>query len=973
MNKFRNLKVKYKIFTLIGVFVLGFFAYGIVSYKTISEVKINGERYQNIINSKDLLADILPPPEYLVESYLLSLEMVDEKDPAKLNDLFERSKQLRSDFDERQAYWKQTIPGTEMLNLLTNDCYKPAVEFFDIRDNQLIPLVKNGDIEKARQVAVGSLKQKYHEQRAGVDKLVKLATVRGQEQEQEAASTVSWSNIFLILLGFMIVGASVVIGFFIANAISKPLAEVTGKMEALAATGDINQQFDYKSEDEVGRLAQAFRATVAYLKDISGVVDSLSKGDLSAKAAPRSAEDELSSHVNQTITSLQTMIDEAQKLTTAAQNGNISARSKTSKFEGSYADMLGGINGLLDTVGERIKVVAERVEKLRGLCVTNLGKANDALAKGDLKFEIITGTEFLNDDSKDGLGDLSRSVDGIIKQTQNTVAAFETSRKVMLGLIEETADLTRAARTGNIDARSDASKFEGSYGDLLGGINELLDTVGERIKVVAERVEKLRGLCITNLGKANDALAVGDLNFEIITGTEFLDDGSKDGLGDLSRSVDGIIKQTQGTVASFEKSRGILREAISETKNLTTEANNGNISVRGNGSKFQGGFRELIEGMNNTLEAMTKPINEAADCLQKVADRDLTAKMKGNYKGDFAKIKTALNTALDNLNEGLYQVSMGAEQVASAANEISSGSQTLAQGASEQASTLEEVSSSLQEISAITRQNASNSQEARSLSDNAKTSAERGMNSMSQLSQAVEKIKESSDSTAKIVQTIEEIAFQTNLLALNAAVEAARAGDAGKGFAVVAEEVRNLAMRSADAAKTTAQLIEESVKNTEAGVTLNSEVLTNLEDINRQIEKVNVVVTEIATASDQQNQGVEQINIAVEEMNGVTQQTAANSEESASAAEELSGQSQEMLSLIGRFQLTQNGYSSKPSSFGGGFSVANDQPQPALTVTDGKKKPSKKTGKGSSGKSNGVDPSNLIPFDDFDDSVLREF
>ena len=190
------------------------------------------------------------------------------------------------------------------------------------------------------------------------------------------------------------------------------------------------------------------------------------------------------------------------------------------------------------------------------------------------------------------------------------------------------------------------------------------------------------------------------------------------------------------------------------------------------------------------------------------------------------------------------------------------------------------------------------------MSDGAQTSAQRGVDSMARLSEAIERIKTSSDETAKIIKTIDEIAFQTNLLALNAAVEAARAGDAGKGFAVVAEEVRNLAMRSAEAAKTTANLIEGSVRNAENGVAINQEVYSNLEDINNQIRKVGEVMAEIAAASDQQSEGIEQINDAVGQMDAVTQQNAANSEESASAAQELSSQAAQVRGLVGSFALS---------------------------------------------------------------------
>jgi methyl-accepting chemotaxis protein len=377
------------------------------------------------------------------------------------------------------------------------------------------------------------------------------------------------------------------------------------------------------------------------------------------------------------------------------------------------------------------------------------------------------------------------------------------------------------------------------------------------------------------------------------------------GEGDLSchaapRSEEDLlsIKLNQTTMA--------LKGLIAETNHLTRSAEAGQLSTRGKAEKFQGAFSELVGGINQMMDSVVAPLTEVSEALRQIAEKDLSTRITKEYIGDFEKIKTTFNRAVDNLDDSLGQVILGAQQVASAASQISSGSSALASGASEQASTLEEVSGSIQEISAMIKQSSSSAREAKSLSDNARRTAEAGVSSMSRLSEAVTKIKQSSDDTAKIVKTIEEIAFQTNLLALNAAVEAARAGDAGKGFAVVAEEVRNLALRSAEAAKQTAHLIEESVRNTENGVAHNQEVLNKLEEINSQSQKVSVVIAEISAASEQQSCGVEQITIAIEQMNGVTQQTAANSEESASAAEELSAQSQEMLEMVGNFKLTRS-------------------------------------------------------------------
>lgn len=337
---------------------------------------------------------------------------------------------------------------------------------------------------------------------------------------------------------------------------------------------------------------------------------------------------------------------------------------------------------------------------------------------------------------------------------------------------------------------------------------------------------------------------------------------------------------------------------------LAEKAVAGELNSNVESTKHGGQFQRIIQGINETLIAIIKPINEATVVMEKMADQDLRPRITGDYPGDHAKIKSALNKALENLDRTLHQISTGADQVNMAADQISQSSQMLAQGASEQASSLEEVSSNLQEMASMTKQNAKNAQTAQGISEDASKSASNGMNSMKRLSLVIEKIKGSADETAKIVKTIDDIAFQTNLLALNAAVEAARAGEAGKGFAVVAEEVRNLAMRSAEAAKDTAKLIEESVKNAENGVVVNQEVVMNLEEINEQVNKVNEVMCEISTASTHQTQGIDQINTAIDQMNQLTQANAASSEESASAAQELSSQAKEMNRLIAGFQLS---------------------------------------------------------------------
>jgi methyl-accepting chemotaxis protein len=251
------------------------------------------------------------------------------------------------------------------------------------------------------------------------------------------------------------------------------------------------------------------------------------------------------------------------------------------------------------------------------------------------------------------------------------------------------------------------------------------------------------------------------------------------------------------------------------------------------------------------------------------------------------------------VNRIIDGMSDGSQQVSTASGQVSSASQQLAEGAAEQASSLEEISSSLEEMSAMTRQNANNAEKANALAKETREAADNGNQATSTMLDAMKSISTSAEQTQKIIKTIDEIAFQTNLLALNAAVEAARAGDAGKGFAVVAEEVRNLAQRAGDAARSTAELIESSVSNTSRGETIAVNMATALGQITERAAKVSDLVAEIAAASNEQAQGIDQVNTAIGQMDSVTQNTAANAEESASAAEEMNVQAETLSSMVG--------------------------------------------------------------------------
>ena len=312
---------------------------------------------------------------------------------------------------------------------------------------------------------------------------------------------------------------------------------------------------------------------------------------------------------------------------------------------------------------------------------------------------------------------------------------------------------------------------------------------------------------------------------------------------------------------------------------------------------------QLISGINEMLDALGRPIDEARAVLEQVADRDLSARMSGDYHGDHGQIKSALNSALENIADTFASLTSAIEQVSAGAAGIGDGSHDLAGAASEQAGAVDQVSSRLQQVDGRTRKNAADALAARAIIDAATQKTQQGVEAMTDLAAAVNDIKASADATAKIVKTIDEIAFQTNLLALNAAVEAARAGDAGRGFAVVAEEVRNLALRSAEAAKNTATLIEASMAKVNVGVTINAGVSRQLTEIAAGVERASTMMDEIVAGAKDQERELAEITEAVGRIGSLTQRTAANAEESASASAELSSRAKEMQADAAQFRL----------------------------------------------------------------------
>ncbi len=411
-----------------------------------------------------------------------------------------------------------------------------------------------------------------------------------------------------------------------------------------------------------------------------------------------------------------------------------------------------------------------------------------------------------------------------------------------------------------------------------------------------------------------------------------LDHRSKDEIGDLAEAFRSLLANNRAKIDAAERladgdmgveirlasGRDRLGQAMNRVREavfslvrdmdaMTAAAQAGNLGARVDEAAHRGEYRKVVEGFHATLDVLAAPMREAAAVLERVAENDLTARMTGEYRGEHAAMRASLNRALDTLSAAISEIAASADQVTLASGEINQGSQKLAQDGMTLAASIEEISAGLEEINGEVKQNVSTAVEVQRMSEETRTTATRGADSMEAMRRSMNGIRQAFSDTARVLDTINEIAFQTNLLALNAAVEAARAGDAGKGFAVVAEEVRALAMRSAEAARETAELVEQTAARVDESARVVDETGNLLDEIARQVEKVSDAVAEVTAASQRQSGGIEQVTQAITEVNTVVQSTAAASEELASASTELSSQADANRQMAARFRVRVGG------------------------------------------------------------------
>jgi methyl-accepting chemotaxis protein len=682
-------------------------------------------------------------------------------------------------------------------------------------------------------------------------------------------------------------------------------------------------------------------------------VDRISKGDIPPKITDEYNGDfnEIKNNLNQAIDAVALLVTDAKMLARAAKEGKLDTRADASRHNGDFREVVEGVNGTLDNVIGPLNVAAEYV---------------DRISKGDIPPKI---TDEYNGDFNEIKNNLNQAIDA--------VALLVTDAKM----------LARAAKEGKLDTRADASRHNGDFREVVEGVNGTLDNVIGPLNVAAEYMDRISkgdlpdeitdnyngdfneiknninqlihnlNAFIREMKNMSDEHDLGQIDVmidvnrftgfytEMARGVNGMVDGhinvkkmamgvfKEYGKGNFDANIERLPGQKVFINETIDAVQDNLKMIAQEIKDLIKKSVAGELSYRGDAAKYDGDWREMVEGINEMIDALLDPVNEAGQVLEVMATGDLRVRMKGHYQGDNENLKKNINLLGDSLSHLIMQVNESVHSSASSASEISATSDSLAASTQEQSAQADEVASAVEQMSRTVTDNAMSANRTSEVANENGAIAKEGASVVEQTvtkmrdiakvvkdsAGNIQKLGDSSKQIGEIISVIDDIADQTNLLALNAAIEAARAGEQGRGFAVVADEVRKLAERTTEATKQIATMIKGIQKETDAavvamnegtnevnnGIELADKAGTSLNKILESTQEVIDMINQIAAASEEQSATSEQISKNVVSISKVTAESAQRVEDVSKTANELARATEDLSILMQKFKVDE--------------------------------------------------------------------
>lgn len=810
-------------------------AAGLYTSRQHHDVSLQGPVYGQIILDKDLIADILPPPAFLLEAWQTALVMVALRGE-NIDDLLKRSERLDKEFVERHEHWAKTLRDPSIREAFELKVTRTGQEFLAFKNETLIPAVRSKD-EKAIASAITMARVLYIQHRSGAEDLAKILADRAKQSEQDAIVRIERVSMATTIVSIALALVMMSILYVMVSAVIKRLGGEASEIRELArrmARGDFSAEVDFDHGDRVTALSALGEA-------------------------------------NQSLRDIEKQMSEVHA---RHSQGQLSARLDTGRLEGGFKAMAEGINRMAET---------------NASMVTDLSSSLVALAEGRLDTEL-------------------REMPGELAAVNQSI---QTVRDSVRGLIQEVSDMSASHLRGDVDVRLRSDHFNGEFGQLADGINRM---VGVHIDDTAKVVD-----FVTKLGNGDFASDMAEMPGQKAK--------IKQSLDKVRKSLHGLIESVTFVGAAHDKgemdatlhadrfkgdfamlaasvNRIIENSLQTNTKAMAVVRQFGEGHFDASLEQFPGKkavINQVIEQVRGNLKALIDDVNLLSEAVKR--GEVLKRAEAGRHPGDFSKVVQGINETLDLIVTPLVAVRLAADTINTGAREISQGNMDLSRRTETQAASLEETTQSMDLMAATVRQNADDAQQANRLATDATAIANKGGQVVGKVVETMRAINASARKIEDIIALIDAIAFQTNILALNAAVEAARAGEQGRGFAVVAGEVRNLAQRSAGAAKEIKDLIGEAVAKATEGTNLVESAGSTMNEVVASVESVSSIMSKIAEASAEQSAGIVQVNDAIKRMDEVTMQNAALVEQAAAASESMLGQAVALSEAVGVFRL----------------------------------------------------------------------